>query len=143
MRGHYQHIDRVEELLRGAPTETVSVALNVFKGTGYFTLFLGGSKDGRSGNYEAVFGDGNSTVEEFDRLAEDANPFGRCESAKVADAHHPGDGGLRQREGDFLHPIGEDGRTGYGCRNILAGNEGLKGLLRANGTNLALVPVGS
>ena len=128
MRRHYQHIDRVEELLRGAPAETVGVALNVFKGTGYFTLFLCRGKDGRSGDHEAVFGDGNSTVEALDRLAEDANPFGRCESAKVADAHHPGDGGLRQREGDFLHPIGEDGRTGYGCRNILAGNEGLKGL---------------
>ena len=75
MRRHYQHIDCVEEFLRGAPTETVSVALNVFKGTGYFTLFLGGSEDGRSGNYEAVFGDGNSTVEALDRLAEDANPL--------------------------------------------------------------------
>ena len=128
MRRHYQQIDRVEELLRGAPSETIGIAFNIFKGTGHFAFFLSGGEDGRSSNHEAVLGDGNSTVEALDRLAEDTNPFGRCESAKVADAHHPGDGGFRQREGDFLHPIGKDGRTGYGCRNILAGNESLKGL---------------
>ena len=78
MRRHYQHIDRVEELLRSAPTETVGVAFNVLKGMGHFAFFLCGGEDGRSGNHEAVFGEGNSTVKELNRLAEDANPFRRC-----------------------------------------------------------------